>query len=169
MNPVAIIDFEASCLPEDCASYPIEIVLAKVGGLTRSWLIKPLPRWRFWDWSPDAEALHGISQSMLWEHGQCAQDVLDELVEEARGYEIYADCDLDAYWMEILCEGCNAPLPFPILHLGHLLAHEGKTRSEVLSALQFARGHLPAGHKPRHDASRLAIAVEYIHTSPSAA
>ena len=56
---VAIIDFEASCLPEAGESYPIEVALAKVDGSTRSWLIRPSPEWQFWDWSSEAEHLHG--------------------------------------------------------------------------------------------------------------
>jgi hypothetical protein len=162
MRPAAIIDFEASCLPEDSASYPIEVAIAKADGGSRSWLIKPLPAWRYWDWDAGAEALHGIRRAMLEEQGIKAARVLQELGEEARGCDVYSDCDLDAYWLEVLCEGCHAPLPFPIHYLGERFCGLGATRADVVSALDYAKGQHAREHVARDDARRLALAVRYI-------
>lgn len=162
---VAIIDFEASCLPEAGESYPIEVALAKVDGSTRSWLIRPIPEWQYWDWSSEAERLHGISRQMLLDHGQRPDVVLDELLAEAAGCEIYADCDLDAYWLETLAQACDRTAPFPVRYLGELLCARGLSRSDVVSALERAKRLLPAEHVARDDASRLALALRLMSLS----
>lgn len=161
-RPVAIIDFEASCLPEAGESYPIEVALAKIDGGTRSWLIRPTGEWRFWDWSAEAERLHGISRAMLAEQGHNPEDVLDGLAAEAAGYDIYADCDLDAYWLETLAQACGRAPPFRVRYLGELLCAQGVSRADVVAALDHARQMLPAEHVARNDASRLALALRLL-------
>ena len=169
MQSMAIIDFAASCLPEDNFSYPIEVALAKVDGSSRTWLIRPSPRWRFWDWCPQAEALHGISRAQLQSEGLPPEQVLAELAEEARGLTIYADSDLDAYWLETLAVACGRRAPFPIRYLGQLLRERGCRRADVLSALAEAGERLPAEHIAPDDARRLAYTVRLLsagNTSP---
>nr|WP_231708555.1 hypothetical protein [Sphingomonas populi] len=161
-RPVAIIDFEASCLPEAGESYPIEVALAKVDGSTRSWLIRPVAEWQYWDWSVEAEHLHGISRAMLSEQGQRPQQVLDELMAEAAGCEVYADCDLDAYWLETLAQACDRAAPFRVRYLGELLCAQGVSRKDVVAALAHAKRLLPAEHVARDDASRLALALKLL-------
>jgi hypothetical protein len=162
MTPIAIIDFEASCLPEDNSSYPIEVALAKVGGSSRTWLIRPSQKWQFWDWCETAEALHGISREQLWREGLPADQVLVELAAEAAGYDVYADADLDAYWLETLAEACGKPVPFPIRYLGEFLGEAGFSRPEVVAALTAAKAQLPVEHVARDDAGRLALAVRLL-------
>lgn len=162
---VAIIDFEASCLPEAGESYPIEVALAKVDGSTRSWLIRPAPDWQFWDWSTEAERLHGISRELLIAQGQRPHEVLEELIAEAGGCAIYADCDLDAYWLETLAQACGRTPPFAVRYLGELLCAHGVSRGDVVSALERAKRQLPAEHVARDDASRLALALRLLSVS----
>ncbi len=159
----AIIDFEASCLPEDAASYPIEVALTRLDGRSYSCLIQPLPAWRYWDWSDEAERLHGISQPMLQQHGTPAAAVIRELAEAAQGCTVYADCDLDAYWLETLCAGVGTTLPFVILYLGELLESMHVPRPVVVAALERAKRQAPEEHIARHDANRLALALGYIY------
>ncbi len=162
MDATAIIDFEASCLPNDGLSYPIEVAVARVGGRSRSWLIKPAPGWFYWDWSSEAEALHGISREMLKTRGIPAAQVLDELAREVAGCRVYADSDLDSYWLETLAEACGRPAPFPVLYLGELF-HEMRTdRVAIERAEEAALARLPQEHVARHDARRLAITVELL-------
>lgn len=162
MDKVAIIDFEASCLPEDSASFPVEVALAKVGGTVRTWLIRPSPRWRYWDWCEQAERLHGISRAMLEREGTDARQVLAELAAEARGFQVYADSDLDAYWLETLAEACGQPAPFPIRFIGELFQHMRMNSSTVTRAEAKARRRMPAEHVACKDARRLAITVELL-------
>ena len=159
MDPVAIIDFEASCLPNDRLSYPLEVAIARVGGGSRSWLIKPAPKWFYWDWSDAAEALHGISRQMLKDKGLPASQVLQELSEEVAGHRVYADSDLDSYWLETLAEACAIPAPFPILYLGELFEQMQTNSSAIEKAERLALARLPQEHVARNDARRLAITV----------
>jgi len=162
MTDVVIIDFEASCLPNAGMSYPIEVAVAKVGGGSRSWLIRPSPKWFYWDWSDEAEALHGISRDMLKEKGLPALQVLDELAAEVVGCQVYADSDLDSYWLETLAEACEASLPFPILFLGELFQEMHTNAAAIEEAEGRAMACLPQEHVARHDARRLAITVELL-------
>lgn len=162
MQPTAIIDFEASCLPNEGLSYPIEVAVARVGGVSRSWLIKPAAKWFYWDWSPAAEALHGISRGMLKSKALPPQQVLDELVSEVEGCRVYADSDLDSYWLETLGEACGRPSPFPVLYLGELFAQMRMTSGAIARAEREALACLPQEHVARHDARRLAITVELL-------
>ena len=166
MKPIAIIDFEASCLPEAGESYPVEVALATIDGRSRTWLIKPAPEWRYWDWSDEAESLHGISAAMLERDGLEPRRVLRELAEEAAGYRVCADCDLDAYWLDTLAAACRMPAPFPISYLGEVLRESGVTRPQVLAALDAAKLALPREHVARHDADRLAHAMRLLERQP---
>ena len=150
MRAVALIDFEASCLPEYGQSFPIEVALAKVDGSSRNWLIRPAPDWEYWDWSPQAEALHGISRELLEREGLPAAQVLAELAAAAAGCDVYADADLDAYWLETMALACRAEPGFGVRYFGELLAELGFSREQVVAALGLARERLAArAHGPR--------------------
>jgi DNA polymerase III epsilon subunit-like protein len=158
----ALIDFEASCLPEYGQSFPIEVALATIDGESRHWLIRPASEWEYWDWSPEAEALHGISREMLERDGQSPAQVLAELGAAAEGHAVYADADLDAFWLETLAEAVGAPVPFGVRYLGELLTELGTTRPQVVEALAEARREMPREHTARDDALRLALTLRLL-------
>jgi DNA polymerase III epsilon subunit-like protein len=158
----ALIDFEASCLPEYGQSYPIEVAVARIDGSSRAWLIRPVEAWRYWDWSDEAEALHGISQEMLDAEGLPPAQVLAEMAEFVRDCSVYADADLDEYWLEVLCQAAGAKLPFPVHYLGELFVEQGFTRPQVVAALEEAKRRLPKEHLAREDAKRLALVVRLL-------
>lgn len=162
MRKIALIDFEASCLPDYGNSYPIEVALAPVDGESRYWLIRPTPLWETWEWSDEAESMHCISHLLLAEEGKPPAQVVTELAAAAEGYEVYADSDLDAYWLEILAHGAKAKLPFTIRHVGQLMGELGVTRAQVDAALDHAQELLPREHVARDDALRLAAAIRLL-------
>jgi len=102
MTRIAVIDFEASCLPDAGMSFPIEVALAEVDGPSRVWLIKPHPRWRYWDWTEEAERLHGLSLDTIERDGMPVEDVLEELARAAEGCSVFADSELDAFLQETI-------------------------------------------------------------------
>ncbi|MET1754111.1 hypothetical protein ABVV53_01320 [Novosphingobium sp. RD2P27] len=169
MTAPALIDFEASCLPDYGQSYPIEVALARVDGSSRTWLIRPADAWRFWDWSPEAEALHGISRDLLADEGLPPAQVVAEMRDFAGECHVYADADLDAYWLEVLAHAAGTKPPFSVLYLGEYLLERGYTREQVVSALDAARERLPVEHVARDDASRLALAVKLLMDGETAA
>ncbi|EIZ77657.1 hypothetical protein WSK_3666 [Novosphingobium sp. Rr 2-17] len=158
----ALIDFEASCLPEYGHSFPIEVAIARAGGPSRSWLIHPAQQWVFWDWDPAAEALHGITRAMLARDGLPPGQVIGEMADFVRDCDVYADADLDQYWLETLCGAAGAKLPFPVRYLGELLVERGYTRPQVVRALDEAKRQMPREHLAREDAKRLALVVRLL-------
>jgi len=158
----ALIDFEASCLPEYGQSYPIEVAVARIDGTSKSWLIRPAEAWRFWDWSPEAEALHGISQELIARAGLDPALVLAELTEFVGDCVVYADADLDAYWLEVLAQAARVKPRFAVHYLGEYLMERGYTRPQVVAALAAARERMPTEHIARDDASRLALTVKLL-------
>jgi hypothetical protein len=158
----ALIDFEASCLPEYGQSYPIEVAVARVDGTSRTWLIRPAEAWRYWDWAPEAEALHGISQALIAREGLPPEQVLAELNAFVGDAIVYADADLDAHWLEVLAHAAGGKPTFPVRYLGEYFFDHGFTRTQVLSALAAARERLPTEHIARDDASRLALTVKLL-------
>ncbi|KMS52876.1 hypothetical protein V474_25380 [Novosphingobium barchaimii LL02] len=162
MSCPTLIDFEASCLPEYGQSYPIEVAVARTDGSSRAWLIRPAEQWRYWDWSDEAEALHGISREMLEAEGLPPAQVLSEMAAFIEDCPVYADADLDQYWLEVLCQAVHAKLPFPVHYLGEFLREHGFTRPQVVAALEEAKRRLPKEHLAREDAKRLALAVKLL-------
>lgn len=162
MTCPALIDFEASCLPEFGQSFPIEVAVARIDGQSRAWLIRPAEAWRCWDWSDEAERLHGISRDLLSREGLPAEQVAAELGAFAGDCQVYADADLDQYWLEVLCQAARVPLPFPVRYLGEFMREQGYTRPQVVAALDEAKRRLPKEHLAREDAKRLALAVRLL-------
>lgn len=162
MSCPALIDFEASCLPEYGQSYPIEVAVARIDGQSRAWLIRPAVQWAQWDWSPEAEALHGISRELLDAKGLPLDQVLAEMTAFVRDCDVYADADVDEYWLEVLCSAAGARLPFPVRYLGEFMKQRGFTRPQVVAALEEARRRLPQEHLAREDAKRLALVVKLL-------
>lgn len=157
-----LIDFEASCLPQFGKSYPIEVALARTDGSSRAWLIYPLPEWRNWDWSEEAEALHRISREMLERKGLPAELVLSEMAEFSGDCEVYADADLDAFWLELLAHGVGRKPPFAVRYLGEWMVERGFTRPQVVTALEAAKQRNPREHFARDDARRLALVARIL-------
>lgn len=134
----------------------------RVGGPPKSWLIKPAAKWRYWSWSDEAENLHGISRDLLARHGVPAQQVLSELAAAAKGCRVFADSDLDAYWLDVLADACGVPTPFPILYLGELFLEMKTSPGAIAKAEAIASARLPQQHIACKDARRLAMAVELL-------
>ena len=169
MRDIVLIDFEASCLPQYGRSYPIEVALARTDGQSRAWLIYPLPEWRGWDWSPEAEALHHVTRKLLDLKGLPAELVLAEMAEFAAGCMVYADADLDAYWLELLAHGVARKPPFAVHYLGEWMVERGFTRPEVVAALEAAKARAPREHQARDDARRLALVARLLEEGREAA
>ncbi|KHK89579.1 3'-5' exonuclease [Novosphingobium malaysiense] len=166
MNCPALIDFEASCLPEYGQSFPIEVAVARTDGDSRAWLIRPVEAWKHWDWSPEAEKLHGISRAMLEQEGLPPEQVVAELSNFVHDCNVYADADLDQYWLELLCHAAGTTPPFPVRFLGEFMKKRGYSRPQVVTALEEAKRRLPKEHLAREDAKRLAMVVKLLLDEP---
>lgn len=158
---IITIDFEASCLPRHGRSFPIEVGIAD-GGMSRSWLIRPHDDWAGWDWTPEAEALHGLSRDRIEGEGLPASVVLAELVAATQGHRVVADSLIDQYWLDTLAAAAGAPSPFTIHHVATLFDEVRADDVRVAAAVAFADGQGVARHRAAADALWLAALIDHI-------
>ncbi|MCT2401333.1 hypothetical protein [Novosphingobium mangrovi (ex Huang et al. 2023)] len=135
-------------------------------GRDRAWLIRPAEAWRYWDWSEEAEKLHGISREQLDREGLPLAQVISEMADFAADCSVFADADLDEYWLEVLCQAAGRGLPFHVRYLGEFMKKRGYTRPQVVAALDEAKRRLPKEHLAREDAKRLALVVKLLLDEP---
>ncbi|EPE95116.1 3'-5' exonuclease [Rhizobium grahamii] len=103
---IVFLDFEASSLGKD--SFPIEVAWVFQDGRSRSFLIRPAPDWT--DWSPDAEAIHGISRDQLDRNGTAAEVVARHMMKELAGNDLYASApSWDGKWLSVLLRAGDLP------------------------------------------------------------
>ncbi|CCW19044.1 hypothetical protein EBBID32_34050 [Sphingobium indicum BiD32] len=149
------IDFEASCLPRHGRSFPIEVGLAGVDG-ARSWLIQPHPDWTGWDWTAEAEALHGLSLARIERDGLPAHVVLDQLADAVGGRRVVADSLIDPYWLDTLAAAAGRAAPFAIDHVATLMDERQVDEAQISAAVRLADQRCPTRHRAGSDALWLA-------------
>lgn len=124
------LDFEASSLSDQ--SYPVEVAWVFQDGRTESHLIRPAPGWT--DWSPEAEAIHGLSRTMLEEEGQPHDVVAARMIEALSDHELFASApSWDGKWLSVLLRG--AGLPRHALRLRDTDEALRSTATEILQAV----------------------------------
>lgn len=158
---IVAIDFEASCLPRRGRSFPIEVGVS-VAGRTRSWLIRPHDSWAGWDWTAEAEALHGLSLARLLREGLPADAVLDRLVAATEGHRVVADSVIDQYWLETLARAAGEGAPFMIDHVSILLDEYGAGDQRICAAVAHADERYPVRHRAGSDAAWLSALIGHI-------
>lgn len=118
IRKIFFLDFEASSLSDE--SYPIEIGWVDEAGQGESWLITPAEHWT--EWSADSERIHGISRSVLNQHGSPFGTVAKraESVLGAEHVLVFADQPAyDGYWFRVLMKAAGLPA-IPVLDVMQL-------------------------------------------------
>ncbi len=156
---VLTIDFEASCLPKHGRSFPIEVGIA-VHGQARSWLIRPHRDWWGWDWTAEAEALHGISRERIDNEGLPVEQVLAELSQAVSGHRVVADSRIDQYWLDTLAAAAGLSAPVAIEHVSDLLDEMHATQDSIAQAVAAADSAYPARHRAASDALWLGSLID---------
>jgi len=154
---VLTIDFEASCLPRDGRSFPIEVAVADLDGNCRSWLIAPAPAWNGWTWTEEAEALHGIRYDQLVRDGQRPDQVMREVNAVVAGRRVIADHHLDQRWLATLAEASGIAPTFRIGHVSELLDLHCPSAGTLEGATAKADLLVSQRHRAAADARWLAI------------
>ena len=111
------LDIEASSLSE--GSYPIEVAWGDESGQIESHLINPyLYPDSFTDWSPDAQAVHGLSRDYLNENGKHPKQVAERLCSELNGHLVVSDApDFDNFWLQRLFDAVGMSNLIEIQHI----------------------------------------------------
>ncbi|SFR96097.1 hypothetical protein [Sphingomonas jatrophae] len=161
------IDFEASCLPVHGRSYPIEVGICDERG-ARAWLIRPAPDWAGWDWTAEAEALHGITRERLAAEGLPVARVLGELAAAVHGRRLVADSYLDARWLDTLAAAAGEPAPARIEHVEAILSRGGHGDAALIEACRIADMAVPRRHAAAADATWLFTLLESLGATTEA-
>lgn len=170
-RPLAVLDFEASGMGR--RSYPIEVGVAYVAtGEIRSWLIRPHSAWDGWEWSDEAEHLHGITRETLAVEGLPPEEVADALAEVVAGHTVLSDSALDDGWLARLYEVGGRTPPFrlegfsPVVDVlagGLPPPLVGRPPQAVVDAVAEAERRFPEGrHRAGPDARRLAEVIRLL-------
>ena len=165
---ILTLDFEASCLPRHGRSFPIEVGVAG-GGLSRSWLIRPDDRWAGWDWTREAEAVHGLTFDRIMRDGLPAARVLAELVDHVQGRRVIADSLLDSYWLGELAAAAAVPTPFAIDHITMLFDEQRADDTRIANAVAYADSLGLVRHRAEGDAQWLSALIDDLMGTPNVA
>lgn len=158
---ILTIDFEASCLPRHGRSYPIEVGVSD-GTMSRNWLIRPHRSWDGWDWTAEAEALHGLSHDRIVREGQPAAIVLAELASVVQGRRVVADSLIDQYWLDTLAQAAGVPTPFAIHHVATLMDEWKAQEDRIAAAVAFADAQGATRHRAAGDALWLSAVIAHL-------
>lgn len=111
------LDIEASSLSE--GSYPIEVAWGDESGQIESHLINPyLYPDSYTDWSPDAQAVHGLSRAYLSKNGKDPKHVAERVCSQLNGHLVVSDApDFDNFWLQRLCDAAGIAKPIEIQHI----------------------------------------------------
>ncbi|MDP5032356.1 MAG: hypothetical protein NWQ54_20255 [Paraglaciecola sp.] len=148
----SIIDVEASGF--GAHSYPIEVGVIKDNGERFCSLIRPQAGWNHWD--EEAEALHGISRSLLQQKGRSPIEVCQDLNHFLSGQTVYSDgWVVDQPWMIKLFHAAGLAMTFSVSSLEMLLNETQmglwhQTKDNLLANIT----------KPRHRASHDAALIQ---------
>ncbi|MCW2411813.1 MULTISPECIES: hypothetical protein [unclassified Sphingobium] len=153
---VIAVDFEASCLPQYGRSFPIEVGIASTEGWSRSWLIRPHADWADWQWSEEAESLHGISRAQLERDGLDARCVARQLRAAVAGHEVIADSYFDDAWSRTLFAAAGEATHLPIRCLAELRLFHDTDRTVLTRLLDAADRQRARRHRAEDDARWLA-------------
>ena len=100
------LDFEASSLSK--ASYPIEVGWVRPDGSGEALLIRPAPDWTDWDW--EAERLHRLSRTRLFNEGLPVRQVADRLIALFAEDRVFASApSWDGHWLSMLLRAAGEP------------------------------------------------------------
>ncbi len=160
ISPI-ILDVEASGFGS--GSYPIEVGVALDREHRFCRLIRPQHDWLHW--SDEAQALHGISRSMLMKKGVPVQQVCLELNQLLERKTAYSDgWVVDSPWLSRLFESAGIAMAFELSQLELILSEKqmdswSVTKSRILSETQVQR------HRASNDAA--IILQTYLETRSS--
>lgn len=156
---IRTIDFEASCLPRHGKSFPIEVAIA-ADGSARSWLIRPHESWAHWDWTAEAQALHGLSRARVFAEGLPVETVIAELAAAAGGGRIMSDSPIDQYWLDCLAQAAGRTSPFRIDHVAALFDESGAEAAQIAAAVARADSLGLVRHRAAADALWLGAVID---------
>lgn len=157
--PFIAIDFEASCLPQYGRSFPIEVGIASPLGWSQSWLIRPHATWEGWQWSEEAQSLHGISLEQLHREGLDVRLVASLLRSAIGDNIVIADSLFDDDWSRALFDAAGERHHIPVRSISDWPDFQAIDARHIQTAINAADGVGPRRHRAGDDARWLASLI----------
>jgi DNA polymerase III epsilon subunit-like protein len=130
-NDYLVLDIEASGLHQ--YSFPIEIAWCGPNVLAKSFYIKPDKSWRIFNWSDDAQRLHGISLEAVIKQGRMPKEIVDALRLDGSEKTILSDgVSFDQNWMNMICVAVEAESVLVLTDVYSWLGQKFKTRPQLI-------------------------------------
>ena len=160
MNPTlpCVLDIEASGFGR--SSYPIEVGYVLPDGRAACMLVRPAPEWTHCN--EDAERVHGITRSVLANHGRTPQEVAQTLNRDLAGLTVYCDGWAHDYsWLHALYDQAGLSPSFKLESVGALLDEEhlaqlDQARRDAVAEMGLTR------HRASNDARALQRALAVV-------
>jgi hypothetical protein len=150
-----VLDIEASGFGRH--SYPIEVGYVLPNGRAVCMLVRPQAHWTHWD--AGAEQVHGITRTVLAQHGHDALEVALTLNRDLEGQTVYCDGWAHDYsWLAALFEEAGCSPSFKLESVSALLDEEhlgrlDQARRDAVAELGLTR------HRASNDARALQLAL----------
>ncbi len=156
-----VIDVEASGFGR--RSYPIEVGYVLPDGRAACMLVRPAEGWTHWDDS--AERVHGITRSVLAQHGRDLREVAQTLNRDLAGLTVYCDGWAHDYsWLGALFEEAGLSPSFRLESVGKLLDEARLALLDEARRLAVAEMGLTR-HRASNDARALQRAIARVARS----
>jgi hypothetical protein len=166
--PFIAIDFEASCLPQYGRSFPIEVGIASPLGWNQSWLIRPHLTWEGWQWSQDAEAVHGISLERLYREGLDVRLVARLLRSAIGDSQVIADSLFDDDWSRTLFHAAGERRHITVNSISDWPEFQAVEAMRLEAAIRAADMAGPRRHRAADDARWLARLIAELNLDRNA-
>jgi hypothetical protein len=114
MDKIVLLDMEASGL--HATSFPTEVAWV-AADLSEGYSagIRPVADWTAKDWSPEAEAVHGLDYDKLAAHGETVELVAEALNGALAGATVLSDCaHMDGFWARQIFTAAGIEPAFPL-------------------------------------------------------
>jgi hypothetical protein len=148
LKNIAFIDLEASGL--SARSWPIEVGWCFADAKPEALLIKPSADWSLDEWSPEAEALHGLSHKKIVAKGLDSKVVCEKLNAALSGRDVYSDApDWDGFWLYRLFQAAKLRQAFKLSDLNGLFRTTPPAKLNAI--LHEAAQRAPRKHRAAAD------------------
>lgn len=146
------LDIEASGLHD--TSYPIEIAVLMHSGEIYEWLLKPMPKWTYWDVKAEKDC-HNLTRSFLIKAGLDATEVATKLNRLLDGEIIYSDAQYwDSFWITKLFTDTDVKCLFEVHAIQDLMSPNRATRFNHVKSQLDNSGSVK--HRAKEDVLQLA-------------
>jgi hypothetical protein len=100
--------------------------------------------------------MHGLDRKTLRREGRPCSEVIAELADSVRGYQLIADSSLDDHWLQLLASAADSGFSQRVSHIADWLDRARATTEEIVTAQSEMDRRSVRRHRAEDDALWLA-------------